>query len=92
MFKNTPIPTTTTEQPVEGEGEGGAATPERHVPMYRLRKRIDDMELQLRYPRLNRTWRRRIGMPALADPRNHPGEDGKVRSAPRGKPKTKPQQ
>jgi hypothetical protein len=87
VFKQTPTPTTT-EQSVE-DAAAPTATPAQRVPIYRLRKRLDEMELALRYPKLSRRWRRR--MPAFPDPRNQPGEDGTIRSAARGKPKAKPQ-
>mgnify|MGYP000252633533 FL=1 len=80
MFKTPPTTTTT-----EGEAPAAEPTAAARVPMYRLRKHLDEMELALRYPRLNKKWRQR--MPTLADPRNQPGADGKVHSAPRGKAK-----
>lgn len=60
----------------------------RGVSHYRLRKNLRDIGLYQRYPRLSYKWRLR--MRGQSDPRNVPDEDGKVRAAPRGKPRKEP--
>ena len=67
MFKDKDT-TTTTEQ---GEATTGkpAARPTRTastvigMPIYKLKQKLDDLDLQLRHPRLNRKWRRKIASP-----------------------------
>ena len=39
---------------------GGQPRPAASTPVYKLRQKLDDLDLQMRHPHLNRKWRKKV--------------------------------